>query len=173
MALKKKPLDFLDESEAAGEEGEPATPQRRLPPPPPPKTAEPQPVRRLTAPAMPRPGREDLASPMEAGAGAPLFIKLDRYKELLKEIQQLKSYALGLRDAMDALAGVEAELQEGIRIANKALDTFNTVLSLIDSTLMRNHGDTPAKVPEEMEHYIKNVHSQIEKIRAELKSVSV
>ena len=34
----------------------------------------------------------------------PLFIKIEKYKEVIQSIQQLRAYALSLRDALDALA---------------------------------------------------------------------
>ncbi len=109
----------------------------------------------------------------------PLFIKLDKYGEMVESIQKLKSTALGLRDALDALDDVEKELRNGLAITQKALDSFNTVLTVLDSKLLRaEHVNEPRASPEEkaarseVNAYIKDVYDQIEKIKNELKAIS-
>jgi hypothetical protein len=102
----------------------------------------------------------------------PLFIKVDRYKDIIKNIQELKSYALGLRDALDALADIEKELKTGLELTNKALDRFNTIISLLDAKLLKFHeGGDEARVPGEMDEYVKNLYDQMEKIRHELRTI--
>ncbi len=110
----------------------------------------------------------------EPGKFPPIFVKLDKYKELITEIQKLKSYALGLRDALDALAEMEAELKAGISVAQRALDSFNTAINMIDSRFLKSQGIEPEslEIPAEMDNYIQNVHRQIEKIRHEIRSLS-
>jgi hypothetical protein len=106
-------------------------------------------------------------------AAPPLFIKIDKYRDVLKNVQELKSYSVGLRDAMDALADVEHELKVGMDIANKALDRFNTLLSLLDSKLIRIDGVEPSDVqtPKEIDDYVKGLYDQIERIKHELRTI--
>jgi hypothetical protein len=113
--------------------------------------------------------REDEGSP-------PLFIKIDKYSEVVKNMHKLKSYSLGLRDALDALADIEKELSTGLTIANRALDNFNTIISLLDAKLLRMSGvDVGMRkedVPEELDDYIRQVYNQMEKVKHELKTIS-
>ena len=109
----------------------------------------------------------------------PLFIKLDKYGDVVESIQKLKSTALSLRDALDALDDVEKELRNGLSITQKALDSFNTVLTMLDSKLLKvEHVDDHRLSGEakstrgEVNAYIKDVYDQIEKIKGELKAIS-
>jgi len=105
----------------------------------------------------------------------PLFIKIDKYREVVDNLQKLKSFALSLRDALDALADIEKELTTGINIAHKALDDFNTIISVLDSKLMRvgeiGTGETQSS-SKEVDSYVRNIYDQMDKIKQELKSVS-
>jgi hypothetical protein len=105
----------------------------------------------------------------------PLFIKIDKYGEVVKNIQRLKSFALGLRDAIDALSDIEKELSTGLSIANRALDNFNTTISLLDAKLLRVAGtnltDAEVDVPDELDSYVKNIYDQMNKLKHELKSI--
>ena len=104
----------------------------------------------------------------------PLFVKVDKYQNIVNNIQKLKSYSLGLRDALDALSDIEKELQNGVSVLNRALDNFNNIIALLDTKLLRVQGieKTTVEIPREMDEYVKGVHEQVEKIRDELSSVS-
>jgi len=137
--------------------------------------AAPAPPRRSGAQRAAQSTGRDAESPQE-GAYPPLFIKIDKYKEIIQNLQRLKSYALSLRDAMDALNDIEKELRTGIEITHKALDDFNAIIALMDSKLIRlaggDEGDFEGDVPEHMDDYIKGVYDQISKIRDELRTIS-
>ena len=105
----------------------------------------------------------------------PLFIKIDKYGEVIKNVQRLKSFSLGLRDAIDALSDIEKELSTGLSIANRALDNFNTTISLLDAKLLRASGtnltNAEVDVPDELDSYVKNIYDQMSKLKHELKSI--
>ena len=111
----------------------------------------------------------------------PLFVKVEKYKDLMQSVKKLKSYSISLRDAIDALTDIEKELQAGLSITHKALDAFNTIISVLDAKLSSAHsaGDihieeakSEVKPPKEIENYVKSLYEQIERIRSELKSIS-
>jgi hypothetical protein len=106
-----------------------------------------------------------------------VFIKVDRYGEVLEDIQKLRSYSLGLRDAMDAMAEIEKEFKVAMGLTNKVLDKVNMILSSIDMKLLKKSGDMPVdsgsiKPPPEIENYVKGIYDQIEKLKGELSSIS-
>jgi hypothetical protein len=108
----------------------------------------------------------------------PLFIKVDKYKEIIQRIQELRSFALSMRDALDALSDIEKEIRVGLTIAEKALDKFNSNLSILDSYLLRTHGvetemsGSAKETPEEIEGYVRSMNEQIDKIKGELEAIS-
>jgi hypothetical protein len=104
----------------------------------------------------------------------PVFIKIDKYTDIVKNLQKLKSYSLSLRDAIDALSDIEKELTTGISIANKALDDFNTIIAILDSKLLRASAieEFDIGAPADVEKYIKGIYDQMDKIKTELKEMA-
>ncbi|MFQ5648181.1 MAG: hypothetical protein ACE5FW_03000 [Candidatus Aenigmatarchaeota archaeon] len=126
------------------------------------------------APPPPKPAKVVSREP-------PLFIKVERYKDIVRSIQQLRSYALNLRDALDALSDLEKELRAGLSLCHKALDKFNTLISTLDARLSRTAGaekeleilEPPkAETTEDLESYVTGLHQQMERIREDLKTIS-
>lgn len=106
----------------------------------------------------------------------PLFVKIDKYRDIVQNIQKLKSYSLGLRDALEALTDIESELKTGLSITQKALDNFNTIISMLDAKLLRIEGledlaKTNLSERGEIDHYLNNLYEQIERIKHELRAV--
>lgn len=110
-----------------------------------------------------------------SAAAPPLFIKIDKYQEVVDSLRKLKSISLSLRDALDALADIEKELTTGITISHKALDDFNTIISILDSKLMRM-GELGTgrgrESPGDLNTYVRGIYDQMDKIKQDLKNVS-
>lgn len=112
---------------------------------------------------------------IERPRGPPLFIKLDKYQDVVNTLHKMKTFSLSLRDALDALGEVERELQRGIMLANKALDRFNATISELDTKISRMppeddfHPEEKAELGE-MEDYVKGLHHEVKKIRQSLKT---
>ena len=162
--------------------------------PAPPAMPSPVPKERMAAPPVPAPpagGGVDALKPLAEHArgkaagfasatesvgiqgSPPVFIKIDKYIDIVRNLQKLKSYAMSLRDALDALADIEKELTTGISISHKALDDFNSIIALLDSKLLRVSAihDTDAGPSGDMDNYIKGIYEQMERIKAELKGI--
>jgi len=165
------------------------SPARRAAPPAPltgPYTPMESPVPRPTARPASIPERlpEEIERIEEAvgGPSPPLFIKVERYKEVLAYIQKLRSNALGLRDALDALNEIQKEVETGLHTSQKALDSFNAILGLLYEKLSRSKKPEkkpeakplPAKprTPQEVETYAKELFDELEKLKTNLKKVS-
>lgn len=118
----------------------------------------------------------------------PLFIKIDKYREVLRNIRNLRSYILNLRDALDVLEDMQKELANGVHIAQRTVDELNVILSSLDSFFLKpqaiehherdeemeeaykpHHPEAPA--PREVEGYVKDVYGELEKLRSQLKSI--
>jgi len=145
----------------------PLLPGRRMPPPPKPPAHEkhrPSPI-----------PEEDTIQPEASGKGPPLFIKIDKYRDVVDSLHKLKSYSLSLRDALDALADIQKELQHGISLTQRALDKFNTTISAIDAKITRATPREVDHVPAEgeMSNYVKDLHKQMERIKKDLGSINV
>lgn len=140
--------------------------KKPLPPPP-------SPPRSVRPPMPPRPSMPS-QSP-------PLFIKVDKYRQIIKNIRDLKSHILNLRDALDVLEDMQREVANGVQIAHKTLDELNVILSNLDSVFLRPQGidhhmeeedlPEPGRPPAQVDNYMSNVQTQLEKLRAQLKAI--
>jgi len=123
---------------------------------------------------MPKLDKPPERAPAHHKSAPPLFVKVDKYDEVIKDVQELRSHSLSLRDALDALADIEKELKVGMEVAHKALDKVNSILSSLDASLLRPGNVTledKTKAPKEVEGYIKNVYGQIEKLKSDLRAI--
>ena len=146
------------------------------------RRAEPEPMepplpRRPAAPAQKTAGKARSREVPAVVRNAPMFIKIEKYREVVDEIEKLKSYSLNLRDALDALAEIEKELQTGLALTTKALDRFNAIITVLDSKFLRFQSVSDEKFreklpPLEIDTYVKDIYDQMEKIRHELKTIS-
>ena len=102
----------------------------------------------------------------------PLFIKIDKYRELVQSIKDLRSNALSLRDALDALTDIEKELRNGISITQNSLDRFNSIISTLDSRLLKVGAEEEiVEVPREMDNYVRELYDHVERIKHDLKTI--
>jgi len=111
------------------------------------------------------------------GPSPPVFVKVDRFRELLDDVGKMRSYSLGLRDALDAMSELEKEFKTAMTITNKVLDKLNIIISSIDMKLLKKPGEPqqeegPVRAPEEIEAYVKGIYEQIERLKGELQSLA-
>ncbi|MFH0956796.1 MAG: hypothetical protein V1813_02960 [Candidatus Aenigmatarchaeota archaeon] len=121
--------------------------------------------------------KPSFASQGQASMSPPVFVKVDRYRELLEDVQKLRSYSLGMRDALDAMSEIEKELKTAMNLTNKVLDKVNIIISSLDMKLLKKTGmahdeEAGVKPPEEVESYIKGIYDQVERLKGELQSLS-
>jgi hypothetical protein len=144
--------------------------QQPLPPPPLPASRVPVPKQAQQLPFEPRIEPARVASSNRPSP--PLFIKIDKYRELVQNIKELRSGALSLRDALDALTDIEKELRNGINITQNALDRFNTIMTAIDSKLLKVGAEEDViEVPKDMDDYVKQLYDHVERIKHDLKTI--
>ncbi len=194
--------------------------KRKMPPPPPPpssrqeappeprmtpvRAAPPNPPsgRQETRPAQPqqspRPPSDTAAPQSRRGSDSPpLFIKIEKYRDIIKNIMEAKSFILNIKDAMDALEDVQKQISDGVKVAQKTLDDLNTNLANLDSFFIKpGRGGTgsapaPQRVPSQppsppgtpdqgvpqprrsqpADKYADDVYGQLERLRSQLKSL--
>jgi hypothetical protein len=142
----------------------------------------PRPVTKRPVSSRPMPG--SFKEPMGPMDSPPLFIKIDKYREVVRNLMEIKSFVLNLRDALDVMDDIQREISNGVNIAKKTLDELNMLLSNMDSYLVKpeamehamdNEPFEQKQVPrqsEELDNYVKDVYGQLEKLKTQLKSLS-
>ncbi len=152
----------------------------------PPRNNPPRPVPR--APPEPEREMERRTIPVPHGGDSPpLFIKIEKYREVVRHLVEVKTYMLNLRDALDVIADVNKEIENGIDIARKTLDELNVTVTNLDSFIVRPESiedltesfegeggerDESYAKSRELEGYVKDVYGQLEKLKGQLRNIS-
>ncbi len=141
----------------------PQVPQPRIQPPPPMPQSRP--------PEQMRPAHAGVS---HKATSPPLFIKIEKYKEIVDQIHKLRSLSLTLRDALDALFEMERELRNGMEMAQKTLDNFNATLLQLDGALIRSQGipSSDNEDAKELEEYVRGVYKQVQRLKTDMRTIS-
>ena len=112
--------------------------------------------------SMPPPGKE---SP-------PLFVKVDKYNDILQSISDLKSYSAEIRQSIDMLSEVEQKLAKSLAASYRSLDALNTIISILMARLVsQNRPEAKGMAQADIGHYFKDIHKEVERIKSELQTV--
>ncbi len=105
----------------------------------------------------------------------PLFIKLEKYSDVVRNVQELQAYAAEMRRTVDMLVETEQRLHRGIEGAYNALEGLNDRLSTLTKRLAgeQQEGQKPMNVQKasELTGYVKDVHGELDKIMSDLENI--
>lgn len=154
---KKKDMEEIKDTvkgKEKGKESKPLPPQQNKPLPPPPPS-------RVTTPEGLRPPEKQISPEM-----APLFVKIDKYKEVLSKLDQLKM----ILKKMTRLISLSYEIDEikgdlTGRIRNTTSKITDTLISL-DEIFVKPEKYRPESIYEKKTH---EVEGQIYDLQEELK----
>ena len=109
----------------------------------------------------------------EARIAAPLFVKLDRYKQILNHLAQLKTSIVLLKNNLTVLNELEKLRDENLKLVQEALEKMEKRVLDLDSELLRPSGFREELLPHmeevaSIEATIAELKSQIEQLRGSL-----
>ncbi|MEM5815000.1 MAG: hypothetical protein QXD89_00730 [Candidatus Aenigmatarchaeota archaeon] len=104
---------------------------------------------------------------------APLFIKLDKYKNLVSSLMQLKTYLITLKNTIVAIEQLEKVRMESISTLSKTIEKMNEKISELEKYLVKPIGFTfgPTETMEELfavQSTLSSLKTQIENLKSEL-----
>ena len=132
-------------------------------------------------PPLPKPvqvKKEEVKPKEPEPAQAPLFIKLDRYREVISNLTQLKTLTLVVKNSLSTLVQLEKARDETVEVVKKTLDKINEKISALDKELVRPTGFGQVTAAPEyheiqsVETTIAGLKGQIEQLKAELQALS-
>lgn len=104
---------------------------------------EPRPVR-SRVPSAPMPVEPINRIPMEeempeasSGAGAPLFIKVDKYSDLLAHVKEMKIFLATFKQTLDVIDEIETAKDDAIKILRASATRLERVLETADQELLK------------------------------------
>ena len=101
----------------------------------------------------------------DASMSPPLFIKIDKYKNIVSQIRKLRSLSLGVRDAMDALTEIEKEIATGVAVANKSLDEFNAIVRELDLRFAKVREADENRISKPVKDYVEKGYKRVEMMK--------
>jgi hypothetical protein len=107
---------------------------------------------------------------------APLFVKIDRYKIVLDLIAGVKNTINTLKNVIETQKRLEELNNENRNLLEAAINTIDKQVLSLDSEFLRPKGYQeeiqPIQDTEDLEGVVGDLKSQIEGLKAELKSIS-
>lgn len=116
-------------------------------------------------PAMPLPHRPT------QGASAPLFVKVDKYRDLITAVQEMKLFAASVRGVFNVLQEAESVRNDSLNILRATIQRLERSLTEIDNDLIRPKGialSAPIQADTEIRH-IESSLTELQKHLTELK----
>jgi hypothetical protein len=121
--------------------------------------------------------------PEEIIASTPLFVKVERYKDILNNINEIKTLLSGIQNILSVLEEIEQLRLEGIntlRITIQRLEKNVTKLDLgftkpSDTSIEKVKAELKPKTLEakEMEDSLMEIYNQLNAMRAEIEKLKV
>lgn len=114
--------------------------------------------------------------PQKTSASAPLFIKVDKYKELITSIQKLKTFAKGMKHTFSVLNDIEDLRNQALQTLNVTLQRLEKNIVGVDNQLVRPNVDLGEiekgeKEVRKIENSLSDLENQLSTLRNELEGL--
>ena len=101
---------------------------------------------------------------------APLFVKVEKYKEMLRSIREMLAFVSGVKQLFAVLNEIEAVRVDAINIMRATVQRLEKNMIQIDSELLRPKGfEFEEKVPESELYHIEDSLNDLQKQLGTLK----
>jgi len=156
-----------------------ALPQSYAPLPPPPSygydvMAAPLPPPQ-PAPRAAQPVDEAVSHALRASEFAPLFVKIDRYKEILEKLEEIKVALHGMTDVMVLLNEVEHIRDSTIKALRQATTDLTDALIALDGEFVRPEeaeiSIQKSKERTRVEQYVGDLQTELQSLKKELAKI--
>lgn len=114
---------------------------------------------------------------VSAPTSAPLFVKVDKYREILSGIQEMKIFVSGTRQLFNVLHELETVRTDAINIMRATIQRLEKSIVEIDSELLRPRGVGVSDVvqgnveAQHLEDSLTELQTQLAGLRKELQEL--
>jgi predicted RNase H-like nuclease (RuvC/YqgF family) len=124
-----------------------------------------------------KPVKEIKQEPQPIKQEAPLFVKIEKYNQILRSINELKSCVGAMKNAFVVLDRVETLKKEGLNALQEAIENSERKLSFLNSELLKPSGyaeevKAESFKAEDLEGVLSELKSQVDQLKAELKQAT-
>ena len=125
-------------------------------------------------PTQPSPQRQPAA---QQDLGAPLFVKVEKYREVLTALQEVKLFMSGVKHLFGIMHEIETVRSDAMNITRATIDRMEKAVVEIDSELLRPRGITLTDYDRtslditHVEQSLNDLQSQLGELRRELQGL--
>ncbi len=134
----------------------------------------------FSMPPMPQAMQPVVRREAEKPTAAPLFVKIERYRQILTAIGNMKTALVIIKNSMDTLNQIDKVRNQTIGIVNDIIGKMDEKLIDLDNDLLRPAGFQTSEVasPEQqdirsIEATVSDLQGQIEQLKTELNKVVI
>ena len=119
---------------------------------------------------------EEMPLPVvERETGAPLFVKVDKYRDIIKTIQELKLFVSSTKQVFIVLQEADNLRADAINVLRATVQRLERSILEIDSELLRPHGvgisDTKSSEVGHLESSLEELQKQLMDLKRELQGM--
>jgi len=112
----------------------------------------------------------------EPTVSAPLFVKIEKYRNILNNLNDLKATVLMLKNALIVQKEIERTRDENINLIQSGINKIDKKLLALDTEFLRPRGyveQLPTHIHESegLEGAVDNLKSQIDDLKSELETI--
>jgi hypothetical protein len=113
----------------------------------------------------------------EQRTAAPIFVKLDKYRDILVSLGHLKATVVALKNSMEMLQELDEARMQTAEVMQKAMENIDNRIAALDQELVKPKGFREiSRSPdydevENVEATIADLKGQIEQLRSEIEQV--
>jgi hypothetical protein len=125
-------------------------------------------------PAQRAPVYREPMTPQQAEPGAPLFVKVEKYREILTTLQEMKLFVSGVKQLFAILHELETVRGDAINVMRATVQRLEKSMMEVDSELLRPRGVSLGDIsPSEghIENTLEDLQNQLAELRKELQSM--
>jgi hypothetical protein len=115
------------------------------------------------------------APQQEKSSFAPLFVKIDRYRNILKSVGEIKKTLALLKNAFKMFEQIDKIEDENMNLVRSAIDNVEIKIMALDAEFLRPSGfeDETAETEEfdNVQTVLSGLHSQIEQLKIDMQQV--
>lgn len=120
---------------------------------------------------------KEIQAKQERPASAPLFIKLDRYKQILNSLAELKTALVMIKNSFSVMNELEKLKNENLKMIENVIERIDKRISGLDSEFLKPSGyreELPEEVyeVESLGATLTDLRDQVNQLKAELESLT-
>ncbi|MBI2971301.1 MAG: hypothetical protein HYY37_02685 [Candidatus Aenigmarchaeota archaeon] len=123
----------------------------------------------------PAPQQQEIVQEPAAPMSAPLFVKVEKYREILSDVQEMKVFIEGVKQLLGVVNDVEAVRADAIKMLRATVQRLEKTVTEVDSELLRPKGfeiETPGEIEiRHIEGSLSDLQHQLAALRKELQEL--